>query len=138
MFAVIFRKNVNIQTGIFLLVTILVAMSEFLNSYCADHWREFSSQNYFDKRGVFAGSIFAAPLLIIALFQLINFLIMSSSALVTAKRLELRRKRATQTSSASDTGEGSQQHEEVRAPLDGNKEKAARNRKRDGQTKKEK
>lgn len=69
---ILFRKNVNFQTGIFFLITVLVSMSEYINAYCSEHWREFSSQDYFDKHGVFAGSVFAAPLLGIALFQLVS------------------------------------------------------------------
>ena len=69
---VLTRKNVNIQCALFLIICILTFMSERVNEYCANHWMDFAKQNYFDKHGVFAGIMYAGPLLIIALFQLVS------------------------------------------------------------------
>ena len=69
---VLTRNHVNFQTVLFLFNGILVVMSERINSYCDQHWLEFSKQNYFDKHGVFAGIMFAGPLLLICFFQLVR------------------------------------------------------------------
>jgi len=85
----IFRKNIDLQTAVFLVLILLVAMAERINSYCSIHWRTFAKQNYFDEHGVFAGLLFSGPLLMILLLQLINFLALTSSALIKSKRLQL-------------------------------------------------
>lgn len=90
------RSNVDIQTVQFLIICMLVMISERLNGYCAIHWQEFSTQNYFDEHGVFTCIIFSAPLLVIGFMQLINFLLIASDALITAKRMELKINRAKQ------------------------------------------
>jgi hypothetical protein len=89
---VLTRRNVNIQTVIFLLICASVGLAERMNGWCAAHWQEFSKQNYFDERGVFTGTLFCAPLLLIAFFQLISILILTSNTLIKAKRMELRQK----------------------------------------------
>mmetsp|Transcript_13567 Transcript_13567/g.15763 ORF Transcript_13567/g.15763 Transcript_13567/m.15763 type:complete len:91 (+) Transcript_13567:265-537(+) len=71
----------------------LVYMSELINAYCAVHWKKFSSQNYFDKHGVFTGLFWAAPLLILMMFQMLNALYQSSNMLVEVKVAELKEKR---------------------------------------------
>ena len=65
------RKRLGVQSCIFFIITILVGMSETINSYCSAHWETFSSQNYFDKRGTFAGVFFSAPLLTMCLMMLV-------------------------------------------------------------------
>lgn len=121
------RNSINAQTVLFLLICGLIFISEYLNTYCAANWQLFARQNYFDPHGVFAGTLYAGPLLIIALFQLvsvcfgayielrilqtfvhtltihvrrlypqINFLRLSSSALIKAKRMEIDYKRKQQ------------------------------------------
>lgn len=118
------RKSADAQTFLFLLVCALIFISEYLNSYCSSNWQQFSKQDYFDKNGVFAATVYSGPLLIIALLQLvsalplfarlywthrsgivhfspqINFLGLSSSALIKAKRLELKHKRKQQDKDA--------------------------------------
>ena len=74
------------------LLDLLVGFSEKINGYCAVHWRSFSKQNYFDEHGTFASALFSGPLLLIGFAQLINFLRLTSSALISAKRLELQAK----------------------------------------------
>ena len=66
------RKRLGLQSFIFFTISILVRMSERINTYCASHWQEFSSQNYFDKNGVFAGVFLAAPLLTMCLIMLVR------------------------------------------------------------------
>ena len=67
------RKNADIQTLIFLFISMLVVMSERINGICAARWDQFSTQNYFDEHGIFAGIMFAAPLLFIGFVQLVSY-----------------------------------------------------------------
>mmetsp|Transcript_5082 Transcript_5082/g.7770 ORF Transcript_5082/g.7770 Transcript_5082/m.7770 type:complete len:183 (+) Transcript_5082:39-587(+) len=99
--AVLTRRNINVQMALFLFITVLVSTSEYLNSYCAGNWRQFSRQNYFDSHGVFAGIMFAGPLLTIVLLQLVNLLALTASALVSAKKLELQKKKQSAISSTA-------------------------------------
>lgn len=69
---IIFRKNVTFQMVLFLIVIVLVGASERINSFASTHWREFSSQNYFDIHGLFIGVLFAGPLLVLGFTQLVN------------------------------------------------------------------
>lgn len=68
----IFRRNVDFQFGIFIIIAGSVYMSERINRWCGEHWRDFATQNYFDKAGVFSGIMFSGPLLAIATFQLVR------------------------------------------------------------------
>jgi transmembrane protein 18 len=86
---IVFRNNENAQVVLFMLICVLLYFCEQINTYCAQHWEEFSTDNYFDDRGVFAGVMFAGPLLLIGLFQLVNFLRLTSTLLIKAKRMQL-------------------------------------------------
>lgn len=66
------RKSEIAQIALFMVVCGLTFLSERLNSYCSDHWTEFSKQNYFDKHGVFASIMYSGPLLVIGLIQLVR------------------------------------------------------------------
>jgi transmembrane protein 18 len=72
-FFLLFRKNSDVQFVIFMIIGLLIYFSERLNSYGNEHWREFASQNYFDRSGVFASMCFSGPLLGIATLQLVSF-----------------------------------------------------------------
>ena len=69
---VLTRKRLGVQSGIFFFISILVRLAERINSYCANNWRRFASQDYFDKNGVFAGALFSAPLLCMCLIMLVR------------------------------------------------------------------
>lgn len=69
---VIYRNNIDVQTVQFFLICLIVGLSERLNSWCALHWQLFSTQNYFDSSGVFTGLMLSAPLLLMAVLQLVS------------------------------------------------------------------
>lgn len=69
----IFRRNVDFQFGIFIIIAASVYMSERINRWCGENWRDIATQNYFDKAGVFSGIMFSGPLLAIATFQLVRY-----------------------------------------------------------------
>lgn len=119
------RKRFTFQTIIFVFLCVVIRCSEYLNSLCAENWRFFSTQNYFDKHGVFAGIFFAGPLLFIGFVQLvsyakmillcsvyhccfqISFLFQSSSLLIKVKRMELAQHRRKRENDPSSTPEQS-------------------------------
>lgn len=77
---VLTRKDANLQTMIFVMTCAMVLLAERLNAFCAAHWMLFSKQNYFDDHGVFAGVVYAGPLLLICLFQLVSNCLSNSMA----------------------------------------------------------
>ena len=85
------RKNFPVQCGLFFGIAACVALAETLNG-CAPSAGKNSPQNYFDERGVFAGSCSCAAVARLAFAMLPNFLVMASSMLVTVKRAEFRGK----------------------------------------------
>lgn len=69
---VLTRKKFVVQSCIFFFISVLVRMAERINLYCSNHWQEFSTQNYFDKNGLFAGILFSGPLLLMCLLMLVS------------------------------------------------------------------
>merc|ERR1712032_1200300 len=92
--AVIFsrKKIFGGQVATFGLLATLVWRTEWLNTYGAAHWRDFATQNYFDKGGVFVGVMYAAPLMLICLCMIIDMIHEASGLLVQVKRLEIKKK----------------------------------------------
>lgn len=83
------RRKPSVQLALFVTVTGLVAVAEPLNTYCRSRWRDFATQNYFDERGVFAGTIYCAPLLALGMVMMFNFLIQAAHLLVQVKRCQI-------------------------------------------------
>jgi len=86
------RHHSASQAVLFVVVSGLVASAETANRIAAKHWRRFSTQNYFDEHGVFAGVAFAGPLLLLLLLIMLNLVRLASNLLVDVKRRELRAK----------------------------------------------
>ena len=67
------RKLPNAQIAIFLWICGMVYLAQYLNPLAAKHWEELGfTQNYFDSRGVFISAMYSAPLLAVALFQMVS------------------------------------------------------------------
>ena len=64
--------------------------AEWINTYGANNWQSFATQNYFDKNGVFVSVVFSGPMLAASMFLLLNALRSASSLLVEVKREELK------------------------------------------------
>ncbi|MDA9097542.1 hypothetical protein OAD67_00085 [bacterium] len=84
------RKSELKQGLIFLLCAFLVRIAETLNTLASDHWQSFSTQNYFDKDGVFTTSVFCAPLMGVLVLVLINVLRLMASVMIDVKRAQLK------------------------------------------------
>ncbi|GAB4844831.1 hypothetical protein Ancab_038219 [Ancistrocladus abbreviatus] len=83
-------RHVDFQMFLFLLALSGVCFAERLNTFLAEHWKSFASQNYFDPHGIFLSTLWLNPLLIIAMIILINTLFSLCYLIVQWKRAELR------------------------------------------------
>jgi hypothetical protein len=54
------KRHYLLQGSLFVFIVALIAASETLNSWAKANWKRFSTQNYFDPRGVFAGVVYGA------------------------------------------------------------------------------
>ena len=88
------RKNKPLSARMVVMVFIggTVRLAERLNKWGARHWKSFSTQNYFDRRGVFMSVMLAAPLLLDCLIMLILFVREAGQLLVTVKTAQLQQK----------------------------------------------
>ena len=100
---IVTRKNIDIQFIIFMVLCFSVYMSERINTWSHMHWQTFSTQDYFDKQGVFSGMMFSGPMLIILFIQLLSFLSLASSSLIQVKRMELKHKKSQQATTTTKT-----------------------------------
>ena len=76
MFILVFstRKNFGFQVFMFLFACLLVFVSEHINTAASLQWKNFATQNYFDKQGIFMGIFLNAPLLLILFVQMVSAL----------------------------------------------------------------
>ena len=49
-----------------------VYSAQYLNSYGAQNWEQFATQNYFDSKGFFISMMFSFPLLLMAILILVS------------------------------------------------------------------
>ena len=75
------------------IIGLLVRGAEMINDFASLHWDSFATQNYFDKRGVFIGIMFCAPLFMNCFMMLILSVREASSLLIEVKTMEIKRKR---------------------------------------------
>jgi len=83
--------NAKIQSTLFFSALFILAMSESINTWAANHWQSFSATNYFDENGAFIGAVFAAPLLLITFVLLINLVRLLGNLMVQVKTLQLKK-----------------------------------------------
>ena len=90
--AVATRKSETAQMCVFALCAFLVFIAERLNGLASKHWRAFSTQDYFDKEGVFTTTVFCVPLIAVLVVVLVNFLRLMASMMIQAKRAQLKQR----------------------------------------------
>ncbi|CAD6333726.1 unnamed protein product [Miscanthus lutarioriparius] len=88
--AVGFRRNANFQLFLLFLAYSGVYLAEKMNRYLGEHWKSFTSRNYFDRSGVFISVVWSGPLIFISIISVIISLIALSQLMVKWKRAELR------------------------------------------------
>lgn len=76
------------RLGFMVFVGIVVRLSDTLNTIGASRWRDFATQNYFDRGGIFMGIMVCAPLLIVCLFVLISMIREASSLIVDVGKMK--------------------------------------------------
>ncbi|XP_043197196.1 transmembrane protein 18-like [Amphibalanus amphitrite] len=79
--ALIARRKLHVQCGLFLTLLSLVYFSEDINTLAATHWRAFSKQQYFDSEGMFISIMFSMPILLNCLLIVCNWLWCTNGAL---------------------------------------------------------
>jgi transmembrane protein 18 len=89
-FVFINRNNHNLQFIILIFITILILNSENLNTLLSKNHEKFSSQNYFDKSGIFIGIFLSGPLILISLFIIVYTLKVVAQLLVTVKKNQIK------------------------------------------------
>lgn len=77
------------RMGLMLVVGIIVRLAERLNAMGASRWREFSTQNYFDKNGIFMGIMVCAPLLLVCLLMLVSIIWEAQQMLLDVKKMKI-------------------------------------------------
>ncbi|CAN6440158.1 unnamed protein product [Victoria cruziana] len=90
--AITSRKHTNFQMIMFLLALGGVYLAEKINHLLGSNWRKFSGQNYFDPNGLFLSVLWSGPLLIIAIFILVNTLCSLCYLIVRWKKAQLRQR----------------------------------------------
>ncbi|KAK9834987.1 hypothetical protein WJX81_002261 [Elliptochloris bilobata] len=88
--AVLVSRSPQVKMAVFFLAAGLVYNAERVNSLLAQRWQRFATQNYFDKHGVFFCALVSTPLLLDMFVILIQYLLQTSSLLISMKRKELR------------------------------------------------
>lgn len=90
---VLIRKgDIYFRMGLMVVIGVIVRLAERLNQYGNNHWREFSTQNYFDRSGIFMGIMICAPLLVICFVLLVTLIREASNLLVDVKRMKMEAK----------------------------------------------
>jgi len=72
--ALLIRKHNELQIVFFCTIMGLVYGAEHINRLAGAHWEKFSTQNYFDTRGVFISTMFSTPLLLVGMVSHSPFL----------------------------------------------------------------
>jgi transmembrane protein 18 len=90
LFVFLNRNNHNLQFIILIFITILILNSENLNTLLSKNHESFSSQNYFDKSGIFIGIFLSGPLILISLFIIVYTLKVVAQLLVTVKKNQIK------------------------------------------------
>lgn len=84
------RGGIYSRMGLMIFVGIVIRLAERLNDLGATRWREFATQNYFDKSGIFMGIMVCAPLLMVCLFMLVSMIREASNLLVDVKSIKMK------------------------------------------------
>ena len=114
--SVVYVRNGSAQSqgSVFIFWVSVCMCASPLNSWGDKNWRGFSTQNYFDKNGVFISSLFTAPFMIVLILQLILIARHLSNLAVAAGKLKVkafaREKNKHSQSGASSVGKKKKAH----------------------------
>ena len=66
------QHSLTVQFVLFVLILVLGSLAERLNTWAADNWGAFATQNYFDSNGLFLAVVYALPLIVIGFVQVVS------------------------------------------------------------------
>ena len=112
-------KYLNAQHIALLCTDLIVYNTQYINTWCSDNWRSFSSQNYFDPSGMFITFVVSLPLAIISLIALVLGLYNTAQLVIKVKALEFKQsyamKAKAKREAQSKNNSGSDQSESIKA-----------------------
>ena len=90
--AIVLTKKGGIYTrmGFMVILAIIVRLAERLNSIGNSRWKEFATQNYFDRGGIFIGIMLCAPLLCVCFGMLFAMFRETNNLLVDVKAMKIK------------------------------------------------
>ncbi|KAL7521340.1 hypothetical protein ACHAWX_006007 [Stephanocyclus meneghinianus] len=89
---ILIRKDIYLRMGFMIFLGIIVRLAEQLNQLGNSRWRDFATQNYFDKNGIFMGIVICAPLLVICFVMLVSLIQEAKNLLVDVKKMKIQAK----------------------------------------------
>jgi hypothetical protein len=89
---ILIRKDMYLRMGFMIFLGMIVRLAEQLNQLGHSRWRDFATQNYFDKNGIFMGIMICAPLLVICFIMLVSLIQEAKNLLVDVKKMKLQAK----------------------------------------------
>lgn len=96
-YATIKKGDMYLQMGLMVFLGVIIRCAEKLNQIGNNRWRDFATQNYFDKNGIFMGVMVCAPLLIVCLFMLLSMIREAKSLLADLTKLKKKARGTTKT-----------------------------------------
>ena len=90
--ALLLRKSETAQMMLFFVCMCLAFGAERINTLARENWKKFSTQDYFDEKGLFISVVFSGPLLCILIVVLVNFLFIMTGVMIKVKRAELKKR----------------------------------------------
>lgn len=84
------RGGLYSRMGFMVFIGIIVRLAERLNVIGANRWRDFATQNYFDRNGIFMGIMICAPLLVVCFWMLFSMIREASNLLVDVKKMKMK------------------------------------------------
>lgn len=78
------------RIGFMIILAIIVRLAERLNIMGNSRWKEFATQNYFDRGGIFIGIMLCAPLLFVCFGMLFAMLREANNLLVDVKTMKIK------------------------------------------------
>ena len=91
-YATIKRGDMYIQLGLMVFLGVIVRFAEKMNQIGNSRWRDFATQNYFDKNGIFMGIMICAPLLMVCFVMLVSLIREAKSLLVDLSKMKMQAK----------------------------------------------
>eukprot|EP00298_Acanthocystis_sp_HF-20_P030096 c9152_g1_i1.p1 GENE.c9152_g1_i1~~c9152_g1_i1.p1 ORF type:complete len:161 (+),score=37.42 c9152_g1_i1:25-507(+) len=96
------RNKLRIQMSLLFIYGFLAFLGSYFNEIGHKNWKEFATQNYFDKQGLFISLVFSTPLLLNTLFIVLHSIYVTSQALIHLKQKQLNPNKTKQKEKKSD------------------------------------